>query len=416
MIKLIIICLNVDSGDTSDFSFLDDTINYLQRSNYKIYGLYKTDESSKITHETIEKKFDKLVVYEDGYKSCKKILYDIVIDSDYKLKEILVISSEYNMLKVCKDIYANSYYINTNQLTINNIMETIRYYEDYNTGILKKTAFKKNLNIVIPMAGNGIRFLTNPRDTTPKLLRDIFEKPVISWVLNNIRIDANYIFILKETPYTIRLHDILRSMVPNCKIIITKTLTQGSACSILLAENIINNSTPLLVANDNQWLDWDPEEFVLDFLIKENPSKIKLATFISNGSNRFKYVQLDENNNIVYVRHDKPISPFAITGISIWRHGEDFIRCAHKMISYNKRIKGEFCSDLITNEMLDEIKQLNITKNNKEISDKEISKENLDKEKSCNLVIKKEYDFFISLQDHDDIYNFQHYLKHQNSF
>lgn len=396
MIKLIIICLDVDTLHASDFSFLDDIINYLQRSNYKIYGL------SKNNNETIEKKFDKLVVYEDGYKSCKKILYDIVIDSDYKLKEILVISSEYNILKVCKDIYTNSYYININQLTINNIMETIKYYEDSNTGILKKTAFKKDLNIVIPMAGNGIRFLTNPRDTTPKLLRDICEKPVISWILNNIKIDANYIFILKETPYTIRLQDILKSMVPNCKIIITKTSTQGSACSILLAENIINNSIPLLVANDNQWLDWDPEEFVLDFLVKENPSKIKLATFISNGSNRFKYVQLDENDNIVYVRHDKPISPFAITGISIWRHGEDFIRCAHKMISCNKRIKGEFCADLITNEMLDEIKHLN--------------KETSEKEKSCNLVIKKEYDFFISLQDHDDIYNFQHYWKHKNSF
>jgi dTDP-glucose pyrophosphorylase len=409
MIKIIIICLD----ETSDFQVLLDIISYLQRYNYMIYCLSKKCQFK----DNFKELFNKVIFYENNedhedhennkQNNIKKIFYDI---SEYKLGEILVISSYYDILKSCKYLYINSYYSNINELSGYNIMETIKYYEYPNTGILKKTALKKNINIVIPMAGEGRRFLTNPRDTTPKLLRDICNTPIISWTLNNIRIDANYIFILRETPYTIRLKDILRSMIPDCHIIITKTSTQGSACSILLAENLINKSIPLLVANDNQWLDWDPEEFVLDFLVKreEECAKVKLATFISNGSHRFKYVQLDDHENIVYVRHDKPISQFAITGISIWRNGEDFVRCAHKMISSNKRINGEFCLDLITNEMLDEIKR-----EKEEISDKE----QLDKEiQKTNFVIKREYEFFTSLQDHDDVYNFTHYWKHRNSF
>lgn len=431
MIQLIII--HVNDLDKFDLAI----INELQRRNYKIYAICTNFSDNSETLNTF--KFDK-VIYKDKqisekdlYIHYKKIICDIFIDTNCinsTAKNTLIISSEYNMLKACKDLSVNSYYINNlNELSIYQIMDTIKYYEDSNNGILKKTALKKNINIVIPMAGDGKRFLTNPRDTTPKLLRDIFDKPMISWVLNNIRIDANYIFILKESKESIRIKDILKSMIPDCKIIITTTVTQGSACSILLAENLINNSTPLLIANDNQWLDWDPEEFVLNFLVKETESKVKLSSFISNGSNRFNYIQFD-NDNIVYIRHDKPISQFAITGISIWRHGEDFVRCSHKMISSNKRIKGEFCIDLVTNEFLDEVKLEKNLQN--EISKKELSNqiENVAKEVEKELsnedkkvlenydkwVIKKECIFFIRLEGHDDVFEFEHYWKHKNSF
>jgi dTDP-glucose pyrophosphorylase len=410
MIKLIIIYL--DELKTSDFQIIGQLVNDLQSLNCEVYALCKEDFEN-INIFQFNKVINVTLIGESLYDNYKKTLYDIFMNSNYLVKETLVISSKYDILKACKNICVNSYFIRIEDLDSNKVIGAIKYYEDSNNGILKKTPFQKNINIVIPIAGDGSRFLTNPRDTLQKPLRDIFNKPIISWVLNNIKIDANYIFIVRESHTSIRLTDILKSMIPDCQIILTKQKTQGSVCSILLAEKIINNSTPLLIANDNQWLDWDPEEFVLDFLLNETDSKLKLSTFISNGSHRYNYIDFDEYGKISRILLTKPRTQFAITGISLWRNGEDFVRCSHKMISCNKRIKGEFCTDLVINELLDEI---NITKEDckEEMSlDPFLSSlNNINK----NIVIKKECDFFVSLQDHDDIFEFKHYWKHKNSY
>lgn len=413
MIKLIIICL--DKLRNCDFQIIGQLVNDLQGLNCEVYALCKENfENINIFQ------FNKIITLEnkdDTYENYKKTLYDIFINSHYLVKETLVISSKYDILKACKNICVNSYFNTIENLDSNKVIDTIKYYENSNNGILKKTPFKKNINIVIPIAGDGSRFLTNPRDTTQKPLRDILNKPIISWVLNNIKIDGHYIFIVRESNISIRLIDILKSMIPNCEIIKIQKKTQGSVCSILLAENIINNSTPLLIANDNQWLDWDPEEFVLDFLLNETDSKLKLSTFISNGSNRYNYVDFDEFGNISRILLTKPKTQFAITGISLWRNGEDFVRCSHKMISCNKRIRGEFCTDLVINELLDEI---NIPKEEDKEEDKkdQFINQNLSTTNNTkkNIVIKKECDFFISLQDHDDVFEFKHYWTHKNSY
>ena len=424
MIKLIIICL--DELRNSDFQIIGQLVNDLQALNCEVYALCTQNFENVNIFQ-----FNKIIILEDqdqceSYDMYKKTLYNIFTNSNYLVSESLVISSKYDILKACKNICVNSYYTTIEHLNSKKVIGTIKYYEDSNNGILKKTPFKKNINIVVPIAGDGSRFLTNPRDTTPKPLRDIFNKPIISWVLNNIKIDANYIFIIRESSTSIRLIDILKSMIPDCEIIKTQKKTQGSVCSILLAENIINNSTPLLIANDNQWLDWDPEEFVLDFLLNETDSKLKLSTFISNGSHRYNYIDFDEYGEISRILLTKPRTQFAITGISLWRNGEDFVRCSHKMISCNKRIKGEFCTDLVINEFLDEInksKQDSLSNKEDSLSNKEETLEHCNCNPSLsinninkNIVIKKECDFFISLQDHDDIFEFKHYWNHKNSY
>jgi dTDP-glucose pyrophosphorylase len=240
------------------------------------------------------------------------------------------------------------------------IRKTIKYYENKNCGVLKKSMFQKSINVVIPMVGDARRFI-DPRCNDLKSLLNIQGKPMIAWVIEMINIDANYIFIVKDNHYE-QLKNVLLACVPNCTIIRAKNKTEGSACSVLLAEEYINNDNPLIIANDNTWLDWDSEKTFLDFLIGEPSIFSKVVTFNSNGSHRYNYVKVNNNNIIEHIANFKPISCFASSGLWMWRSGKEFIKCTHKMISCNKRSRGEFCTNLVANELINESNEENLVK------------------------------------------------------
>jgi hypothetical protein len=65
------------------------------------------------------------------------------------------------------------------------------------------------MNILIPMAGAGSRF-TQAGYTFPKPLIEIAKKPMIQVVVENININANYIFI-SYARITLALHQFLAS-------------------------------------------------------------------------------------------------------------------------------------------------------------------------------------------------------------
>ena len=63
----------------------------------------------------------------------------------------------------------------------------------------------KKINILIPMAGNGQRFLDAGYDL-PKFLINIFGKPMIENVVNSLGIDGNYIYIVHQNDKRYNLH------------------------------------------------------------------------------------------------------------------------------------------------------------------------------------------------------------------
>jgi HAD superfamily hydrolase (TIGR01509 family) len=97
------------------------------------------------------------------------------------------------------------------------------------------------LNVLIPMAGAGSRF-AQAGYTFPKPLIDINNKPMIQLVVENLNIDAHYIFIVQKEHYDkFNLKQFLNLISPNCDIVITDGITQGAACTTLLAKHLIDN-------------------------------------------------------------------------------------------------------------------------------------------------------------------------------
>ena len=70
---------------------------------------------------------------------------------------------------------------------------------------------------------------------------------MIQWVIESLNLNANYIFIIqKEHQEKFNIKSVLKILQPNCKIIELDHLTEGAACTTLLAKDFINNSNPLI--------------------------------------------------------------------------------------------------------------------------------------------------------------------------
>ena len=282
----------------------------------------------------------------------QELYFKCIIESKCSPNECIIVDNDFEYLKIAKKTGCNICCID--EINMLNIIKSIVYYQNENCGILKKTMFEKRINIVIPMMGKGLRLnnFENRFDwqgtlnaervsgqgkepiegkVLDKAFIDIINKPMISWVIQNLKIDANYIFIISNT--FSNLDKLLISMVPECKIIKCDRKTEGQVGSILLAEEFINNELPLIVANDNQWLDWDIEEMMFEFLLnkRQEDTLLQIVSFLSNGDHRYNYIKVDEDDNVIYIKQNLPITPLAMTDVYFWKSGRDFLRCSHKM-------------------------------------------------------------------------------------
>jgi len=204
------------------------------------------------------------------------------------------------------------------------------------------------ITIVIPMAGNGSRF-TKAGYADPKPLIPVRGKPMISWVVDNLKVPgARFVFIIRAD-YPASCKEYLRSIAPECSIIVVHKVTEGAACTVLLAKNQINNDTPLLIANSDQFIEFDASEFVNSFLSSDADGKI--STFDGDRNPKWSYVAV-KDGYVTEVREKDPFSDHATTGVYMWRRGSDFVRFGEQMISKNIRVNNEFYTVPVYNEAI----------------------------------------------------------------
>mgnify|MGYP003331424033 CR=1 FL=1 len=95
----------------------------------------------------------------------------------------------------------------------------------------------KKMNVLIPMAGAGSRF-AQAGYTFPKPLIDVNGKPMIQVVVDNLNIEATFIYVVqKEHRNKFNLDTLLNLITPGCKIVEVDGITEGAACTTLLAKS-----------------------------------------------------------------------------------------------------------------------------------------------------------------------------------
>lgn len=209
----------------------------------------------------------------------------------------------------------------------------------------------QRVNIVIPAAGLGSRF-ANAGYTFPKPLIEVNGKPMIQVVVENLAVNGRFIFIVQEAHYEkYNLKYLLNAIAPGCVIVKTHGLTEGSACSVMLAKEHINNDDPVIIANSDQYLEWDPRQFLYTSMSDGVDGCISTFT---NSHPKFSYVRTDENGLVVEVAEKKVISNDATTGIYFWKRGADCVKYTEQMITKNIRVNGEFYNCPVFNEAIED--------------------------------------------------------------
>jgi len=207
------------------------------------------------------------------------------------------------------------------------------------------------LNIVIPMAGRGSRF-SKVGYTLPKPLIPVHGIPMIRLVLENLRpsVPHRFIFLcLKDHVDAYGIDKKLRSWTGNCKVLLVDTVTEGAACTVLLAKNLINNENPLMIANSDQWIDVEIDPYLAEV---ERDRLDGLIMTMWADDPKWSYVRLDSRGFVIEVVEKEVVSNDATVGIYNFRHGSDFVYAAEKMISKNLRVNGEFYVAPAYNELI----------------------------------------------------------------
>ena len=211
------------------------------------------------------------------------------------------------------------------------------------------------LNVLIPMAGAGTRF-KEAGYSFPKPLIQVEGKPMIQLVVENIGMEANHIYICQEEHRDkFNLDTMINMMTSNNSIVDINYVTEGAACTALLAENLIDNDDPLFFANSDQFVEWDPVEFMYNMQEKDCDGGI--VTFKASHP-KWSFAEIDENGYVTRVAEKDPISDNATVGFYYWKKGSDFVKYAKQMINKNIRVNNEFYVCPVFNEAIADGKKI----------------------------------------------------------
>ena len=211
------------------------------------------------------------------------------------------------------------------------------------------------MNVLIPMAGAGKRF-EEMGYSFPKPLVDVDGKPMIQLVVESLNIDAKYIYVVQKEHYEkYNLKHLLNLISPNCKIIQIDEMTEGAACTTLLAEKYINNDEPLLMANSDQYLDWNSNEFMYSMIADDIDGGI--LTFTATHP-KWSFAKLDDSGFVERVAEKDPISNIATVGVYFWTRGSDYVKYCKQMIEKDIRTNNEFYVCPVYNEGIEDGKKI----------------------------------------------------------
>ena len=207
------------------------------------------------------------------------------------------------------------------------------------------------INLLVPAAGLGSRFLKEGWKT-PKPFINVNGKPMINQVLDNVGNDKSITTVIIQQELLDQRPEYaesLREKVDN--LMALDKYTEGTASTVLFARKHINNSLPLLIANSDQIVDFDVDDYINDCHRRGLDGSI-LVFRDHHKDPKWSFAKLDENGLVVKVAEKDPISDLATVGIYYFSRGSDFVDGAIDMIVANDRVNGEFYTCPVYNYMI----------------------------------------------------------------
>ena len=207
------------------------------------------------------------------------------------------------------------------------------------------------MNLLLPMAGAGQRFIDEGYKV-PKPIIPILGKPMVRQAIESFPSGCREIFIIRTFhKEEFQLDEELYRLYPESEIVYVDELTEGQACTCLLAKEQINNSSPLYIGACDNGMIYD-----VDKLRKlQDSADVILFTFRNNSTvihnpKAYGWVKVKGGDHVSQVSvkvpiSEDPVNDHAIVGAFWFREGSSFVEAAESMISQDRRVNGEFYVD-----------------------------------------------------------------------
>jgi UDP-N-acetylglucosamine diphosphorylase / glucose-1-phosphate thymidylyltransferase / UDP-N-acetylgalactosamine diphosphorylase / glucosamine-1-phosphate N-acetyltransferase / galactosamine-1-phosphate N-acetyltransferase len=208
------------------------------------------------------------------------------------------------------------------------------------------------INIVIPMAGLGSRF-ADAGYQKPKPFIEVDGKPMIERVLDNLSASNVRFILLARKEHIDNYSEHIDSIKEKYNSIIfsISELTQGTACTVLLARELINNDEPMIIANSDQIVDINFIDYINDAISRDLDGSI--LTFSNPAKDpKWSFAKLDEDMHVTEVQEKNAISEYATVGIYYFKKGSAFVEGAIDMILKQDTVNGEYYSCPVYNYLI----------------------------------------------------------------
>lgn len=224
------------------------------------------------------------------------------------------------------------------------------------------------MNILIPMAGAGSRF-SEAGYTVSKPAIPTYDKrtgrkvPMVVCAtldLPGVEPDgSNVIYVDRNFHKMDGTETTILNYLPAAQFITVDHLTEGQACTCLLAEKFIDNDEELLIAGCDNGMELDKVRFdrlredadVIVFTYRHNEMVMK-------NPNAIGWMIVDQSENVIGTSikkaiSDMPMEDHAVVATFWFKRGSMFVEATKKMIAKNDRVNGEFYVDQVVKHMLD---------------------------------------------------------------
>jgi len=215
------------------------------------------------------------------------------------------------------------------------------------------------MDIIIPMAGSGNRFISEGY-SEPKPLIKVGGKSIIEYVCDMYdRDNDNFIFICNENHLRMTdIRNILMGLVNNSIVISMPQHKLGPVHTVLFAEEYIRDNNPVIVSYCDNPVTWDYNHFK-DYVKDIDGCLISHSGFHPHtlSATMFAYCKTDSANKVYDVKEKacyttNRFMEHASSGVYYFRHGSYIKKYFKQAVDENISYNGEYYVTLVFNLLI----------------------------------------------------------------
>ena len=198
------------------------------------------------------------------------------------------------------------------------------------------------MKVILPMAGNGQRFFDDGY-ILPKPLIDVKGKPMFKRVIDNLHLDevTPWCIVKQDHVDQYEIDKRIREYYADANIIITPTTTDGAACTVRLAANVLGGE-PMIVANCDQLMVWNHKWFYEEIQSNMFPGGLIPVFLPDHKEPIHSYVDVDAYDNLLQLKEKEIIGPLATVGVYYFGDETKFIKAHDEQINADDKVNDEF--------------------------------------------------------------------------